>query len=92
MTEMKIIMTKQNEILRLKGLGHSKLEITRLTGIDRGTVRRYWNGPSVAVEVSRDSPQWVDQIDWEYIRKELDKKVPGKIFYQEQGQSIDLPS
>lgn len=92
MSGKKIIMTKQSEVLRLKSLGHSKSEVTRLLGIDRATVRRYWSGPHEAVEIVRDSPLWVEQLDWEYIRKELEKKVPRKILYEEQGQSIELPS
>jgi transposase len=92
MAGKRIYMSKQSEVLRLKALGHSKSEITRLVGIDRATVRRYWDGPPLAVEINRDSPDWVLQIDWEYIRKELDKKVPRKILYEEQSQSIELPS
>ena len=92
MSGKKIIMTKQSEVLRLKSLGHSKSEVTRLLGIDRATVRRYWDGPHESVEIVRDSPLWVEQLDWEYIRTELDKKVPRKILYEEQSQSIELPS
>jgi transposase len=92
MAGKKIIMTKQSEILRLKGLGHSKSEITRLTGIDRGTVRRYWSGPPLAVEINRDPPQWVEQIDWDYIRQEIEDKVPKKILYKEQSKTKNLPS
>ncbi len=92
MSGKKIIMTKQSEVLRLKSLGHSKSEVTRLLGIDRATVRRYWDGPHESVEIVRDSPLWVEQLDWEYIRIELDKKVPRKILYEEQNQSVELPS
>ena len=92
MSGKKIYMSKQSEILRLKELGHSKSEVTRLLGIDRATVRRYWNGPALGVEVNRDPPSWVDQIDWVYIRKELEDKIPKKVLYEEQAQSIELPS
>lgn len=40
---MRIIMTKQNEVLQLKALGHSKSEVARITKIDRATVRKYLN-------------------------------------------------
>jgi hypothetical protein len=45
MAGKRIYMSKQSEVLRLKALGRSKSEITRLVGIDRATVRRYWDGP-----------------------------------------------
>jgi transposase len=92
MTGKRIYMSKQSEILRLKGLGHSKSEVTRLLGVDRDTVRRYWEGQPLAAEVTRDPPSWVDQIDWDYIRKELEDRAPKKILYEEQGQAIELPS
>jgi len=85
-------MSKQREVLRLKALGHSKSEVTRLLGIDRATVRRYWHGPPLALEIQRDAPSWVSELDWGYIREELDKKVPKKILYEEQSQSTELPS
>ncbi len=43
MARMKIHMVDQKEILRLKGLGHSRAEVSKLLKIDRGTVRKYWD-------------------------------------------------
>ena len=82
-------MAKQEEIQRLKKLGHNKSEVARLLNTTRETVIKYWDEP---VSIESISPAWVNDLDWEYIRKELDKKVPRKILYEEQSQSIELPS
>jgi hypothetical protein len=70
MAGKRIYMSKQSEVLRLKALDHSKSEITCLLGIDRATVRRYWDGPPLTVEINRDAPDWVLEIDWEHILKQ----------------------
>jgi DNA invertase Pin-like site-specific DNA recombinase len=87
MAGRRIYMSKQSEVLRLKALGHSKSEVTRLLGLDRATVRRYWNGPPLAVENHRQAPDWVDQLDWNYIQSEIDKNVSKKVLYEEQSLS-----
>lgn len=89
MARKKLSMTKWNEIQRLKSLGHNKSEIARLLSITRETVIKYWD-EIVLAELS--IPHWAELLDWEYIRKELNKKVSRKILYEEQGQSIELPS
>ena len=84
-------MAIQDEILRLKGLGHSKRVTAKLLGINRETVRKYWNGPE---EISiKDIPGWVKEIDWEYINGEINKKrATRKILYEELKETIELPS
>jgi transposase len=89
MARKKLSMTKWNEIQRLKNLKHNKSEVARLLNLTRETVLKYWD-EAAASELS--APHWAEQLDWEYIRTELNKKIPRKILYQEQIQSIDLPS
>lgn len=92
MARMKIFMVDQKEILRLKELGHSKNEVSKLLKIDRGTVRKYWDGPPPEEASDPFRPTWVDEIDWPYIKKELEKKASRKVLYEEQSQSVELPS
>jgi len=92
MARMKIHMVDQKEILRLKALGHTKSEVSKLLDIDRGTVRKYWNGPPLEELPEPFRPAWVDEIDWAYIQRELEKKASRKVLYDEQSQSLELPS
>jgi transposase len=89
MARKKIPKAKQEEIDRLKNLGHSKSEVARLLNTTRETGIRYWDE---SVPLESTNPAWVNELDWEYIRKELDKRIPRKILYKKQSQSIELPS
>lgn len=89
MARKKLLMTKQDEIQRLKSLGHNKSEVARLLNLTRETVTKYWD--EVTLQESA-APAWVNELDWGYIRSELDKKVPKKVLYDEQGHSVELPS
>jgi transposase len=89
MARKKLSMTVWQEIQRLKNLGHNKSEVARLLNLNRETVIKYWNENSSA---ENNSPAWVTKLDWKYIGEELDRDVPKKILYEEQGQSVELPS
>jgi transposase len=89
MANKKLTMTKQKEIQRLKNLGHNKTEVSRLLNINRETVIKYWDEIHPLIP---QAPSWVEQLDWDYIQKELDKNVPRKILYEEQAHSVELPS
>jgi len=89
MARKKLSMTKWNEIQRLKNLGHNKSEVARILNLTRETVIKYWD-EDAASELS--APHWAEQLDWKYIRTELNKKVPRKILYEEQNHSFKLPS
>lgn len=89
MTFRRLAMIIQEEIIRLKNLGHSQRKVAQILGIDRGTVIRYWNGSPP--EIIKTLPPWALKIDWDYLNKEL-KTVPKKILYEELKESIDLPS
>ncbi|MBC8550236.1 MAG: IS21 family transposase [Candidatus Brocadiales bacterium] len=82
-------MVIQEEILRLKSLGHSQRKIAKILGIDRGTVIRYWDGPPC--ESMSPQPAWALLLDWEHIEKEL-KSASRKIIYGELKESYSLPS
>ena len=90
MAKERIKMAIQDEIKRLKELGHSKKKVAQILGINRETVRKYWEGP--INEIVRDIPEWVTQLDWKYINKEINQKVSKKILYEELCETWDLPS
>lgn len=90
MPKARISMDIFTEIQRLKALGHSKKKVSELSKINRETVRKYWDrGP---LENVCHSPAWSRSLDWEWINKEINSKVPKKILYEELCESADLPS
>lgn len=89
MTRMRTTMPIQNEILRLKGLGHNKSKVAELLGINRETVIKYWDGP--IENLAPVVPGWVKEIDWDYVKNEL-RRASKKILYTELKNSVELPS
>lgn len=83
-------MAIQNEIKRLKDLGHNKSEVSRILGINRETVRKYWQTTEALEEI--DTPDWVNEIDWDRINHDINSKVPKKILYEELIETNELPS
>lgn len=89
MGKKRIDVKKINEILRLKSLGHNKAETAKLLNLNRETIRKYWTYDLKFEDL--EVPFWASQIDWKYIQSELGK-VSKKILYEEQKESIKLPS
>ncbi len=90
MTNKRKSMAIQEEIARLRGLGHSQRKVSKLLGIHRNTVRSYWDQTETREEIT--PPYWVEELNWNYIEGEIENKVPLKILYQEQSLTHDLPS
>ena len=90
MTNKRINVDKIQDIQRLKGLGHSKSKVSKLLAIDRGAVIRYWGSEQSGLPIT--APSWTTEVDWEYLKKELHKRVPRKILYEELTQFISMPS
>lgn len=83
-------MEIQNEITRLKALGHSNRKIAKLLGINKDTVAKYVKGPLKEIETKK--PDWVKALDWELVNKDLELKVPKNILYEELSENNKLPS
>jgi transposase len=92
---MKIV----DEILRLKSLKFTKRQISRTLGIHRNTITKYLeqgqcesttnsNAPQVNVIAE---PKWVNDIDWQFVRDEVLKKVPIQIVYEELFDQGKIP-
>ena len=90
MSKARLSVEIQKEILRLKALGNSKLKVSKILGINRETVRKYWD-ESVQDDCS-DIPKWVEEINWEEVNHDINSKVPKKILYEELSDTIELPS
>lgn len=89
MANKRINVDKIQQIQQLKGLGHSKSKVSKLLGIDRGAVIRYWDSDHSDLPITAP---WTKEIDWEYLNKELRSGVPRKILYEELMQFISMPS
>jgi transposase len=83
-------MVIQEEIKRLKELGHSQRKVTKLLGIHRSTVRKYWDSP--APLPPNVEPPWVNQLDWNHLASEIENKTTMKILHEELSQAHDLPT
>jgi len=84
-------MVVQQEILRLKTLGIRQRKVAKILGISRDSVKKYWNG-IVDETPNVGPPSWVLSLDWEHIKKEIERSVPRKILYQELQQLHALPA
>ena len=94
MGKKRINMVIQIEIQRLKKLGHSKNKTAAILGVNRESVRKYWNevDPAIAVIPIEDSLAWANHIDWPVVEKELEAGIKKTILYNElKGVSI-LPT
>ena len=64
---MKVLkMCTRKEIQRLRKLGHSKNKIAKKLDLDWRTIQRYWDSPSP--ESPRETPSWIDTVDWEHVK------------------------
>lgn len=75
------------EIIRLKTLGHSQRQVSKILGISRNTIKQYWNFSieqcRVLEEKDPQEPTWIKLIDWDWIKRELHRKTPRTILYKE---------
>ena len=86
----RLLMMIQQEIWRLRDLGHKKKKVAKILGISRDTVIKYWNGPLAPAVVV--APKWALGLDWVAIQNELKNKINVKILYKEYKSSHELPS
>ena len=78
------------EVHRLKALEHSQRQVSKILGIHRTTVKKYWDTKSN--HSSEDDPPWATHVDWDYISSEISRKTSRKILYEEQQEVHKLPS
>jgi len=78
------------EIQRLKKLEISQRKISKLLGIHRKTVKKYWT--TSPDELLEGDPAWAAHLDWNYLSEEIKNRTPRKILYEEQQENHKLPS
>ena len=88
-------MKEITEILRLKSLGFGKRKISKILGIHRNTISKYFDTkdnprienkfPEKTTKVlnSSTTADWAQKIEWEKIREEVLKGVPIQILHEE---------
>ena len=90
MANKRLAVDKRREILRLKNLGRSQRVVAHALGLDRDTVRRYWD--EAIDEHITNIPKWVNELDWAEVNLQVNQKVPIKILYEENAEKVKLPS
>lgn len=85
-------MELQKEILFLKSKLKYIRAVARHLGIDRETVKKYWEQDEQFLIASPLGPSWALQIDWDYIAKETSKGISIKTLYNEHLGIKDLPT
>ena len=71
----------QHEIHRLKNLGRSQRETSKILGISRNSVRKYWDSPPD--EISLDYPLWAKNLNWDDLKCEIESGITKKIIHSE---------
>lgn len=86
----RINMDLQKEIQFLKPILKSKRKIAAHLGIHRETVSKYWEEQNN--EQACSVKYWSDEIDWDYVRKEIKSGTSVKTLYKEFVKSQTLPT
>jgi transposase len=88
----RITVDQQNEILFLKPKLKYIRAVARHMGIDRETVKKYWEQEITTPPPQNQKPKWVLEIDWDYFKKEVKKGISIKTLYQEYSFIENLPA
>lgn len=84
-------MTTQVEIQRLKGLGFSKRKISKILGIHRNTINKYFDVTILDTKTTT-IPEWFQKLNQAYIKSEIENGVPKTVLYDELKCEFNLPS
>ncbi len=87
-----LAMKHIKEIQRLKNLGETRLKTSKLLGLSRNTISKYWDTDLKNFEVDSRLPNWFLKLDLEYLKSEIKNGVPKKLLHEELSASYDLPS
>lgn len=79
----RVSMKKSNEIRRMASLGISQRQIAKALGIHRRTALRHLEGKSKKKVAAARPPSWVGDVDWDEIKAEFIKGVPGTVLFEE---------
>ena len=80
-------MVKIEEIIRLKGLGHSQRKVSKILGCARNTVKEYWEASREDLKKYQAQqevcPGWLSLVDWEGLGEELSSSIPRTVLHEE---------
>jgi len=94
MARRPIHVNKQQEILRLRGLGISERGVARTLRISRNSVRKYLT-PAVPPEGPQSavlSTFWVDHLDWPAIHQEYSQGISLKAIWEGYHDEKKVPA
>lgn len=81
------------EILRLKTLGHSQRQISKLSGFSRNTIKEYWSLSKeqfLDLQKKKDQgPSWTQLVDWNWVQAELQRKTSRTILHRELSDGFE---
>jgi len=82
---------KQKEIHRLKMLGRSQRECSKILGVSRNSIRKYWDTPPI--DELQNYPQWAKELKWNEIKAEIENGITKKIIHSELKENLEnIPS
>lgn len=81
-----LVMSKQEEIRRLRGLGLKKKAVARALRCSVNTVKRYWDpehSPGPSKTTPPTFPIWTEKVGWSHVAAELSRGVPVNVLWEE---------
>ena len=91
MANKRISTMIQQEVHRLKELGHSQRQCSKILGVSRNSIRKYWDAPPD--DLVNSYPPWAQALDWGGIKDEVELGVPKTILHDElQSKYEAIPS
>jgi|APSaa5957512622_1039677.scaffolds.fasta_scaffold24456_1 transposase len=91
MAGRRLAMSKQTEILRLKGLGLRDRAIARALSCSRNTVKKYLAGDEQNYNPPFTQPQWITDFDWNEAHREYLQGVPLNVLWEEKVEDGKVP-
>lgn len=93
MTNKRLSMSKENEIIRLKNMGLRERAIARALNCSRNTVRKYINQKdSLILPPPPEIPSWISDLDWNELYQEHGQKgVPLLVLWEEAFENGKIP-
>ena len=77
----------QTEIQRLKELGRSQRQCSKILGISRNSVRKYWDMASAGP--LSEFPPWARRLDWKDIKEEVNSGICKSVLHLELSEKHD---
>jgi transposase len=90
MAGRRLVMSKQEEIYRLKALGLKERAIARALKCSRNTIKKYLSNEQNLAQIA-PVPDWVTDLDWASIHSEFLRGVPLNVLWEEHVEDGKVP-